>query len=204
MEQYLIEYGPTLGYFVLLLGSFVEGESVVLTAGFFAFKEYLSLPVIILVAFLGSTAADQLSFFIGRIYGPGWIERKPALKAKADIAFRLLKKHNIWFIMGFRFVYGIRTISPFVIGASGINVKRFAILNIIAAAIWSVLSCCAGYLLGYFFADNIDYAIEQAIKYQKITISIIVLGVAGVATYYYFKKRRSQKKSSTDSKPFKD
>ncbi len=192
MENLLVEYGPKLGYFILLLGSFVEGESVVLTAGFFAYKGYLSLPLIILIAFLGSTAADQLLFFLGRIYGPGLLERKPSLKPKAEKAFMLLKKYNVWFIMGFRFVYGIRTVSPFVIGASGIDVKRFAILNVIAAAIWSVLSCCAGYLLGYFFADDIDYAIEQAIKYQKITITIIILLIAGISTFFYFKRKRAQ------------
>lgn len=199
MEDLLIEHGPTLGYIVLLLGSFVEGESVVLTAGFFAYKGYLSLPVIILIAFLGSLCADQLLFFLGRIYGPGLLQRKPKLKEKADKAFLMLHRYHIWFILGFRFVYGIRTVSPFVIGASGIDVKRFAILNFIAAAIWSVLSCFAGYLLGYFFADEIEYAIDQAIKFQKYTITGILLLILSVAAYFFYKRKKEKK--SIDQNP---
>lgn len=194
-----MEYGPTVGYIVLLLGSFVEGESVVLTAGFFSFKGYLSLPLIILISFSGSLFADQLLFFLGRIYGPGMLERKPALRDKAHKAFALLHRYHIWFILGFRFIYGIRTVSPFVIGASGISVKRFAILNVIAAAIWAVLSCCAGYLLGYFFADEIDYAISQAIKFQKYTVTGVLVLLTSIAVYLYF--RRKKKKKDIDENP---
>lgn len=194
-----MEYGPTVGYIVLLLGSFVEGESVVLTAGFFSFKGYLSLPLIILISFSGSLFADQLLFFLGRIYGPGILERKPALRDKAHKAFALLHRYHIWFILGFRFIYGIRTVSPFVIGASGISVKRFAILNVIAAAIWAVLSCCAGYLLGYFFADEIDYAISQAIKFQKYTVTGILVLLTSIAVYLYY--RRKKKKKDIDENP---
>jgi membrane protein DedA with SNARE-associated domain len=199
VEELLMEYGPTVGYIVLLLGSFVEGESVVLTAGFFSFKGYLSLPLIILISFSGSLFADQLLFFLGRIYGPGMLERKPALKDKAHKAFALLHRYHIWFILGFRFIYGIRTVSPFVIGASGISVKRFAILNVIAAAIWAVLSCCAGYLLGYFFADEIDYAISQAIKFQKYTVTGILVLLTSIAVYLYY--RRKKKKKDIDENP---
>ena len=199
MEEALIQYGPLVGYIVLLLGSFVEGESVVLTAGFFAYKGYLSLPLIMLIAFSGSLFADQLLFFLGRIYGPGMLERKPALKEKAEKTFAMLHHYHIWFILGFRFVYGIRTVSPFVIGASGISVKRFAILNVIAAAIWAVLSCYAGYLLGYFFADEIEYAMEQAIKFQKYTIGDILLLLVLVAGYFYKKKKKN--KNNIDQGP---
>lgn len=193
MEEALIQYGPMVGYIVLLLGSFVEGESVVLTAGFFAYKGYLSLPLIMLIAFLGSLCADQLLFFLGRIYGPGMLERKPALKEKAEKAFGMLHHYHVWFILGFRFVYGIRTVSPFVIGASGISIKRFAILNVIAAAIWATLSCYAGYLLGYFFADEIEYAMEQAIKFQKYTIGGLLLFLTVLGTYFYMKRKKNKK-----------
>jgi membrane protein DedA with SNARE-associated domain len=195
MEHYLMEYGPIVGYIVLFLGSCIEGESVVLTAGFFSYKGYLSLPIIMAVAFMGTLLADQGCYFIGRIYGPGWIDRRPTLKAKAAKAFQLLHRYNIWFIMGCRFIYGIRIVSPFVIGASGIPVRRFAILNVIAAAVWSVLSCSAGYALGYFFADRLGYALDQAVKFQKFTIGGLALIVVGFLAFRYYCRRK--KKSNT-------
>ncbi|KAB2832674.1 MAG: DedA family protein, partial [Caedimonadaceae bacterium] len=170
MEQLLIEYGPTLGYIILLIGSFVEGETVVLTAGFLSYKGYLSLPWIIVISFLGSLIADQLLFYVGRYYGPGLIERKPALKEKSKRIFDLLHRYNVGFILSFRFIYGIRVASPLVIGASGISIKRFTILNLIAAVIWATISCFAGYMIGYWFADAVDAIIAKVIKFEKMLI----------------------------------
>lgn len=189
MEAYLAEYGPLAGYIVLLLGSFVEGESVVLTAGFLSYKQFLSFPIVILIAFCGSVAADQLLFFAGRIYGPSILKKKPSWQAKTEKVFTLLHRYNVWFIVGFRFVYGIRTISPFVIGASGIDIKRFAILNIIAGVIWAVLSVGAGYLIGYFFSDTIDLIIDKFIQYQKIAITSIILTIVAVVCWKRYRKK---------------
>ena len=192
LEAYIAEYGAPIGYLVLFLGSLIEGESVVLTAGFLCFKGYLSFPLAVLIAFFGSVSADQLLFFLGRLYGPSILRKKPSWQEKTDKVFDLLHRYNVWFIVGFRFVYGIRTISPFVIGASGIDIKRFAILNIIAGMIWAFLSVGAGYLIGYFFSDVIDTIIEKFIQYQKIGITSIIL----IIVVFIFGKRWRQKKGT--------
>lgn len=187
MEQLLIEYGPTLGYIILLIGSFVEGETVVLTAGFLSYKGYLSLPWIIVISFLGSLIADQLLFYVGRYYGPGLIERKPALKEKSKRIFDLLHRYNVGFILSFRFIYGIRVASPLVIGASGISIKRFTILNLIAAVIWATISCFAGYMIGYWFADAVDAIIAKVIKFEKMLI--IGVGILALLAFIGYKLR---------------
>jgi membrane protein DedA with SNARE-associated domain len=196
LEQLLSEYGPTLGYLFLLLGSFVEGETVVLTAGYLSFKGYLSLPLIIVIAFTGSLVADQVLFYVGRHYGPSLIDRKPMLKEKSKRIFDLLHRYNVAFILSFRFIYGIRVASPLVIGASGISIKRFTILNVIAAAIWAVLSCIAGYMIGYWFADTVDAIIAKIIQLEKlILISAGILILLGFTTYKihkYFQRKKSK------------
>lgn len=196
MEQLLSEYGPTLGYVILLIGSFVEGETVVLTAGFLAYKGYLSLTLIIIISFLGSLIADQLLFYIGRYYGPGLIERKPALKEKSKRIFDLLHRYNVGFILSFRFIYGIRVASPLVIGASGISIKRFTILNLIAAIIWATISCVAGYMIGYWFADAVDAIIAKIIKFEKMLIIgvgiLVVLAFIGYKIRGYLVRKKSK------------
>lgn len=192
IEQWLIEYGPIAGYIILFLGSLVEGESVVLTAGFFAYKGYLTLPNIIAVSFTATLIADQVLFYVGRSYGPRLLIKYPKLATKSERVFHLLHKYNTVFILGFRFVYGIRTISPLVIGASGIPVRRYTILNLMAAIIWSVLSCSGGYMLGYFFADSIDDMIKRAIHYQEFFILGLITLVGGWMTYKYYRKREEK------------
>ncbi len=149
------EFISTWGYWAVFLGSLVEGESVILTAGFLASQDYLSLYKIIVVSFCGTLIADQTLFFVGYFWGKRILKRLPSLQEPADRAFDLLHNYNTFFILTFRFIYGIRTVSPIIIGTAGVAFKRFAILNLIAAVIWSVLSCSAGYWFGEFLMHSL-------------------------------------------------
>ena len=130
------------------------------------------------MAFTGTLTADQTLFYIGRRYGPGLIKRKPQWQPKVDKIFDLLHRHNISFILSFRFIVGIRTLSPLVIGASGVSLQRFTILNLIAAILWTIISCTGGYLLGYFFGDALEEFINKVVAYQKIVLIAIVTLIA--------------------------
>jgi len=57
------------GYLAVAVGTFLEGESVLLTAGAAAFHGYLWMPAIILIATLSGFLGDQISFYAGRKYG---------------------------------------------------------------------------------------------------------------------------------------
>lgn len=195
IQELLTTIPVWVGYLIVLLGSFVEGESVVLTAGFLAYRGYFSLPLLIAISFTGSLLADQLLFFWGRHYGPALIERRPRLKAASVRVFYHLRKHKTLFILSFRFIYGIRTLSPIIIGASGVAVQRFMILNFIAAAVWATISCCAGYILGYFFADNISHFIKNLGIYQKY-IAIFLFGTAACIVLYIYIRNKMRKKKS--------
>ena len=194
MEEFLLSYGRPFGYLAVFLGSLVEGESIVLTAGFLAYKGFFSLPAIIVITFTGSLLADQTLFFVGRRYGPGFIERRPKWRAASKRVFDHLHRHNVLFILSFRFIYGFRVVTPIIIGASGVAIKRFAILNFIAAAIWSVLSCYAGYMLGYFFADTISDFLANMNVYQRYIIGILVAVIA-VLFLLFFAMRKLKRRS---------
>lgn len=140
-----------------------------------SYKGHLSFPIVLLISFIGTLTADQTLFYVGRHYGPGLLKRKPQWREKVDKIFTLLHRHNIGFILTFRFIYGIRTLSPLVIGASGVSAKRFTMLNLIAAVLWTLISCTGGYALGYFFGDAIEELIDKVIGYQKIFIITIVV-----------------------------
>jgi membrane protein DedA with SNARE-associated domain len=194
VEEWLQSYGAIAVYIAVLFGSFVEGESVILLASALAYKyDQISLTTLMAVAFLGSLCADQLMFFVGRHYGPRIIESRKSWKQASTRVFYHLHKHSTLFILGFRFIYGIRVASPIIIGAAGIGVKRFAILNVIAAFIWSVISNLGGYLIGYFFADRIVEFIYQIGRYQLYAVSGIAIVAALIGLYFLYKKRRPEK-----------
>lgn len=159
MESFIQKYG----YLAVFLGSTIEGELILLTAGYFAYAGVLDLKWVIFFAFLGTLLADQGCFFLGRYYGPRLLNRFPVLKTKSEKVFRLLHAYKNLFIMSFRFVYGIRIASPLVIGASQLSVRRFTVLNFPAALFWAVVIAW----LGYFFGGTFDVLLDNMHRIQR-------------------------------------
>jgi membrane protein DedA with SNARE-associated domain len=138
----------TYGYFAVLLGTFLEGETILVLAGFAAHRGYLELPWVIAAAAAGTIASDQLFFYLGRFRGAAWLERRPVWKARADRAFRLVARNETLIILGFRFVYGLRTVTPVVLGVSRVRPGKYIALNIIGAVAWAIAFGLVGYLAG--------------------------------------------------------
>lgn len=144
-SEYLIQ---TYGYVALLLGAFIEGETILVIAGFAAHRGYLSLPLVILIASAATIVCDQFLYFMGRIYGQDFLEKRPALYARSVRFRELLQRNQNLVIAGFRFMYGMRIVAPFVIGMSGISVKRFLALNIASGLVWTTAFAAGGYCFG--------------------------------------------------------
>lgn len=185
MESFLTNYG----YLAVFLGSTIEGELILLTAGYFAYQGFLDLKWVIVFAFLGTLIADQVCFFIGRHYGPKLLERFPILKQKSERVFRLLHTYKNVFIMTFRFVYGIRIASPLIIGAGQISARRFTILNFPAAIIWAISIAW----LGYIFGGTFNILLENMHRIQRYGLYVGVPSVLCVWSAYkvYLKHYRN-------------
>jgi membrane protein DedA with SNARE-associated domain len=168
---HLIEH---YGYWVVGFGSIIEGETIVAIGGYFAREQALDLKTVMAIAFIGSFAGDQALFQLGKRLGPEFLARRPRLNVKAEKVFGLLSRYQTLFILGFRFVYGMRTISPLAIGASGLSTTRFFLLNGCAAAVWAVLVS----LLGFFFGEALDLVLGRVQHVQMGVLALIVLSIA--------------------------
>lgn len=144
------------GYWAILIGTFLEGETILILGGFAAQRNYLELHWVMLAAFTGSFLGDQLYFYIGRRYGPRLIAKRLSWQANADKVYRLLERHQTFLILTFRFYYGLRNVTPFVIGASQVSKGKFFVLNAIGAAVWALALGSGGYLFGHAFQAIID------------------------------------------------
>jgi membrane protein DedA with SNARE-associated domain len=65
-QQLLKDYLEIHGYWVLFVGTFLEGEAILIMAGFLAFQGYLNVGGVIITAFAGSFLGDQFYFYLGR------------------------------------------------------------------------------------------------------------------------------------------
>jgi membrane protein DedA with SNARE-associated domain len=132
----------------VFLGAAFEGEASVMCGGLLAQRQMFSLPVVMACAAFGSFTTDQCLFLIGRHMG-----KRPYLRALLDRPFarkalKLVQRRPVGFVLAFRFLYGLRLFSPFVIGTTSIAYRRFLILNAMAALLWAGLFATLGYVLG--------------------------------------------------------
>lgn len=152
-EQTIIDiannYGP-LVYLVIVAMTFFEGETIVLLTGALISGGEITLSVASLAFFavLGSFGGDQTWFYIGRRYGSPLLNRWPSMAEKMDWVLQHLHRHENLFILSFRFIYGLRNVSPFLIGMSKVSRCKFLLLNLIAAVIWANVFSWGGYFLG--------------------------------------------------------
>ncbi len=148
LHQFIADYG----LWAVVGGTFLEGESVVVLAGFLAHQGLFPLPYVMLCAFGGSFLADQLLFYLGRRYRDHRYVRRIREKPAFDKALAAIDRYPDGFILTLRFLYGLRTVGPVALGASRVSPLRYLLLNAIAAAIWAV--CFS--LLGYVFGQTIE------------------------------------------------
>lgn len=153
LEQLITDYG----YLAVLVVTFIEGETIVILAGLAAHLGYLELQWVILSAIGGSFSGDQLWYYVGRHWGPKVIAKRLSWQEGAQKVYRHLHRHQYWLILTFRFYYGLRNVTPFVVGAAHVPRVRFFTLNLIGAIVWAISFAYIGYFLGeasHFFIDD--------------------------------------------------
>ena len=183
MESLIVTYG----YLAIFIGTFLEGETILILAGFAAHRGYLMLPGVILAAFLGSLFGDQMFFYLGRKHSQAIIARRPIWKTRVKKAQNMLERFQTPMILAFRFLYGLRTVSPFVIGMSGVSAGKFLLLNTIGALTWAIAIGSGGYLYG----SALEAVIGDIKHYEiKILGSIAITGTLIWIVYFYHRRNR--------------
>ncbi|MBL8702442.1 MAG: DedA family protein [Alphaproteobacteria bacterium] len=147
IQNLVAEYGTWI-YVGIFVWTFFEGETFVIFMGMAAHHGLLSWTAVFFCAWIGSFCGDQCWFWIGRRWGPLLLERYPRWQPGVESALDLLKRYDTWFILSFRFIYGVRNIASFAMGTSGVHPLRFALLNFSAALVWALSFAGFGYVFG--------------------------------------------------------
>ncbi len=183
VDRLIAEYGA-LVYAATFLWTFFEGETFVIFAGAAAQQEKIAFLPLLLAAWFGSFCGDQLWFWLGRTYGVRLLARKPAWKPGVARAMGWLERYDTWFILTFRFIYGVRNFASFAMGLARIDPLRFAALNFFAAFVWAILFAGGGYLFGH--------ALETAFGELAAHFQFAMLGafVAAIAILVWVNRRK--------------
>lgn len=167
------------GYWAVFIGCLLEGETILILGGLAAHQHALQWQQVLIYATLGGMLGDQILFWTGRYFGPRLLPRLHRQQATIDRVSDLIKRYPTASIFSVRFLYGMRLIGPLVIGASRLSPIRFAIINLLGAAVWASLFLAAGYWAGGFLETMFGNLKPYRLP---IFVGVVVVGAA-VAVY---------------------
>ncbi|KQM88244.1 hypothetical protein ASE67_00290 [Sphingomonas sp. Leaf23] len=182
IEALVARYG--LG--ALLLGAGIEGETVVVLGGIMVQRGALPYVGAILAAAIGSFIADQLFFAAGRRFRDHPRVRRWSAKPAFARALAAFERRPTLFVFAFRFLYGLRTVSPVAIGTTQLPLARFVVLNGAAALLWATIFVSIGYWFGHGLSEVIGRWLPS---WQVLAGGAAVLAVLGGVTWWV--KRRT-------------
>ncbi len=170
----------------LLIGFFLPGDSLLVTAGLFAVNGHLELWSLFLFVSVAAIVGDAVGYFIGTRTGPRIFAREDSLlfhKKHLISTKAFYDRHGGITIVLARFMPVLRTFAPVVAGVGNMRYGRFALYNVMGGIGWVVSMTSIGYLLGKTIPD-ID-------KYIHVVIAAVILLslVPGIVTFVTTSRR---------------
>jgi membrane protein DedA with SNARE-associated domain len=145
--------------------------------------------IIAVCAFCGSCSSDQLMFLLGKHKGRALLDRFPKLAKKAERAEGLIHKYETPLILGFRFIYGVRNVTPIMLGINRVSHAKFLALNIIGAGVWAAAFTWGGFFFGMLFEEVIQ---------QASYVVLAILAAAVIAGFVWYLRQRRRDRAATE------
>lgn len=170
---------------------FLPGDSLLFAAGAVAAlpKNVLNPVLLIVIVWIAVILGDSLNFYIGKKVGLPLIHSKFVgrfvTQKNLDDTNKFFEKYGIFAVILARFMPIIRTLSPFAAALANYPYKKFMMLDMIAATLWTLICIPAGYFFGRipFIQDHFSLVI-----FEILFISVIPAIVTGLKSYLTKKK----------------
>jgi membrane protein DedA with SNARE-associated domain len=171
----------------LFLGAFIPGMFVLLLAGVSTYSGLVEFPPALVVAIVGTSLGDTLSYWLGRLgnrQALRQIEKSPWVSE----IWRLLERRPVVFILCYHFLGYTRLVGPMSCGVMKIPFWRWWALDLLGASVWVTLFLSVGYALGAA-GFSLDDAEDNV---RRVELLLLGLAVVGVIFAVYMKRRSEQ------------
>ena len=180
----LIETFGTVGLFLivfaesgLLVGFFLPGDSLLITAGLLASQGVLNFPLILVGCFVAAVVGDQVGYAFGFRVGPALFRRPNSRFFKRrhlERARQYFEEQGPKTVVLARFVPIVRTFTPVLAGVGQMRYRQFVTYNVVGGLLWAVGVTTVGYALGEAVPDIDKYIVP-------IVAVILVASVVPIA-----------------------
>ena len=182
----------------LLIGFFLPGDSLIVTAGLLAAQPQFGLHIWLLGLLLTVAAivGNSLGYAIGKYSGPRLFTRDDSLLFKKKHLFRaheFYEKHGGKTLVLARFMPIVRTFVPVVAGMAEMDYKSYTAYNVLGAVLWIWSMLFIGFVLGRYI-PGVEHHIE------KVIIAVIIVSLLpGLISW-----RREKARAAAAARPAPD
>jgi membrane-associated protein len=181
----------------LMVGFFLPGDSLLVTAGLFAARGDLPIGWMIPALMVAAVAGNATGYYIGHRAGAALYSRPNSFFFRREHLVRthaFYERHGGKTIILAQFMPIVRTFAPVVAGAAQMTYRRFAAFNVIGAILWINSMTLTGYFLGRAVPD-----IESRV-HIVVAIVIFLSILPGITAWLRSRLRRKAPAAVSDSK----
>lgn len=200
----IVVWGGYVGLFAivfsetgLLVGFFLPGDSLLVTAGLFAARGELSITILIPLLCVAAICGNSTGYYIGFKAGPALYNREQSRFFRRDHLLKTkeyYEKYGGITIVMAQFMPFARTFAPVVAGVAEMKYRRFASFNVGGAIVWITSMTLTGYFLGRSIPG-----IEKRIEY--VIAVVVFISILPLIYKYIQHKRRERTAALSAQQP---
>ncbi len=193
----------------LLVGFFLPGDSLLVTAGLVAANPVCGwdLPLLLITLSLSAIIGDSVGYSIGFKTGPKIFCREKSFFFNKDHllkAQQFYERHGGKTIILARFMPIIRTFAPVVAGVGKMQYRRFLFFNIFGGIGWVFSMILTGYFLPALLNPVLRPILGEGFRVEhhveKIVIIVVLLSISP-AIYVWLRSKFGKKPAAPQPQP---
>jgi membrane protein DedA with SNARE-associated domain len=193
MEQQILGWIAHYGYLAIfclmmfgIVGLPAPDETLLTFSGYLVSRGTFSLPLALATALAGSMCGITLSYWLGRTFGMALVHRYGryvrVTEEHVNKAHSWFERVGHWGLTFGYFVPGVRHLTAYAAGMSGLEMRPFALFAYSGACLW----VSAFIALGYFLGDRWQ-AVERNIHGYLLKATLVgVIALAGWLVWRQF------------------
>jgi membrane protein DedA with SNARE-associated domain len=180
------------GYLAVFVGTFLEGETILVMAGFVSERGHLEQLLVVGAAFLGAYVGHVFWFWLGRRHGVRLLDRFPKMKKHFGRGIRMFERYGAPAIFITQWLYGLRVTCAVIIGISRIPTIKFLVYEAVTCLVWAFVIATAG----FYFGRAVESVLGKAAHIEKWGLLLLVVVGVAIWGYHQWKERRQGESGS--------
>jgi membrane protein DedA with SNARE-associated domain len=193
LEGFVRHYGAFAVLLIIAIeaiGAPVPGETLLIFASMLAGRGEMSLPALLIGAWVGSVLGDNLGYLIGRKLGRGVVLRVVSKIGLTDERFKAIEgtylRHGSGAVLFARFFSILRQLNGIVAGILEMPWWRFALFDALGSALWVMVWV----FVPAFFTEHLEVIVALA-HHTMVVAGLLVAACLALVLGFFIRRLRA-------------